>query len=362
MNTFTRPRLTINLTALKRNYKALCAKRPSATTAAIGKANAYGLGMAPVATALYEADCRTFFTAYTFEAIDLRRLFPDHGVEIYVFNGPAEGEEDSYRANNLIPVLNTPAQIAMWQNSDLPCVLHLDTGMNRLGLATKEAMALLDDSATLSKLDVKYLLSHFACSSDPDADKNHTQYKEFCDLTKQVASLFPSAKTSISSSGGLFLPKELDENLTRPGVALYGISPQGSPLNALEPVASLEAPVVQTRTIEQDETVGYGATYTATAKRKIATISIGYADGYMRSLSNKGFVMIRGEKFPVVGIVSMDLITVDVTEASTEIQTGDVAECFGTNILIEDLAKVANTIPYELLVGLGNRVERIYKD
>ncbi len=362
MKTTPRPRLTVNLSALQANYQTLCARRPGAETGAVVKANAYGFGAERVVPALIEAGCRTFFTAYTFEAVRLRQsveAIPD-AVNLCVFNGPSAGDLADYDDYNLTPVLNTLAQVSLWQGQKSTCMLQVDTGMNRLGLTSKEVATLATNADAHGGLKVSHILSHFACSSDPGAAKNKRQVEEFKNLTNKLGKLFPKAEKSISASGGIFLPFDIDEKLTRPGVALYGASPQDQPVDALQTVATLEAPVMQIREVSSGESVGYGATFTGREHARVATLGIGYADGYPRHLSNCGKVILGGRKCPVIGAISMDLITVDITDCEDPIAVGAIAECFGPTLPVAEIATLAGTIAYEIFVTLGDRVERRY--
>ncbi|WP_306253198.1 alanine racemase [Parvularcula sp. IMCC14364] len=354
-----RPRLTVDLAALKHNYATLKSRRPDADLAAVVKANAYGLGMALVARALAEAGCQTFFVAYAFEGMALRDILGKQ-PDICVLNGPGTDNLNEFMAANLTPVLNTPEQVRLWsQNSDRLAMLHVDTGMNRLGLSIPEALA---TAASAADLTVSHILSHFACSDDPLSEENQSQITKFTDVTNQLGDVFPGARHSISASGGLFLPDMIEEDLTRPGLALYGICPQASLAHNLKTVARLEAPVLQTRKLEAGDAVGYGSTYRTNNDMQIATIAIGYGDGYPRALSGKGHVMIGGHACPILGIISMDLVSVDISTCTTEVSPGRMAECFGDQLPVQEIAKVAGTIPYELFVTLGERVMRCYTD
>ncbi|MCI5044341.1 MAG: alanine racemase, partial [Aquisalinus sp.] len=334
--------------------------RPAAELSAVVKANAYGLGVHRVGPALLEAGCQIFFVAYAFEGTALRQLIgPD--AKICIFNGPDADNITDFYANRLTPVLNTAAQIDLWERSggDTPAMLHVDTGMNRLGLSPDEATQL---AAKDTGLTISHILSHFSCSDDPEAAENTTQLARFQEARETLHTVFPEVQHSISASGGLFLPHEIEENLTRPGLALYGICPQVSLESALKTVAQLEAPVLQVRELKPGDPVGYGSTYRANKHMQVATIALGYGDGYSRALSGKGEVMLANTACPILGIVSMDLITVDISNCSEEVKIGDMAECFGHTLNIEKVAANAGTIPYELLVTLGDRVKRVYTD
>ncbi len=365
-----RPRLMVDLPALQQNFvtlqKRAKARNAKAQIACTVKANAYGLGLPRIAPALRDAGAETFFVAYSFEARHLRKILGD-GPEIYVFNGPTPGQENLFRDERLIPVLNTPAQIRQWADAGsgfAPCALHIDTAMNRLGLGIGELNALVKDRDLLARLDAKLILSHLACGSEPKAGLNHQQCALFEQALLLLRDQFPDSHISLSASAGLFLDLNFSDNfvedLMRPGIALYGGGPQDRPEKDLAVVAHLQAPVLQIRDIAAGQSVGYGADYVAKAARKIATLALGYGDGFARSHEPRGMVYLGGQLCPIIGRVSMDLITVDISDLPAPPVIGDFAEIFGTHIAIEDAAKRAGTISYELLVTLGERVVRVY--
>ena len=365
-----RPRLIVDLPALQQNFRVLQkraeARNPKAKIACTVKANAYGLGVARIVPALRDAGAEAFFVAYSFEARKLRKILGD-GPEIYVFNGPTPGQENLFREEGLIPVLNTPEQLHLWADAGAgfaPCALHIDTAMNRLGLGAAELSALVQDKSLLQRLDVKLMLSHLACGSDPKAKLNHQQCALFEQALLLLRDQFPDSHISMSASAGLFLNLDFNdgfvEDISRPGIALYGGGPQDKPENDLAIVASLQAPVLQLREITAGQSVGYGAGYVAKTPRKIATLALGYGDGFARSHGGRGMVYLGGQLCPIIGRVSMDLITIDVSDLPALPAIGDFAEIFGRHIAIEDAAKRADTICYELLVTLGERVVRVY--
>ncbi|NHK27900.1 alanine racemase [Parvularcula flava] len=357
-----RPRLTVDLAAVAENYRTLAAMRPKAEMAAVVKANCYGLGVDRIAPTLYEAGCRTFFVAYSFEGVHLRWLLSeyDENVRICVFNGPTDDVE-IYTRHRLTPILNTIDQMSMWRThgNEAPCMVHLDTGMNRLGLSEDDFDAIC--TPEMAELNVTHLISHFAHGSDPKSPRNRMQAEKFATHFNALAALWPGLKPSLSASAGLFLPLEIDEALARPGVTLYGAGPQDHPESTLKTVASLHAPILQIRDISPGETCGYSGTFTARHPTRLATIGIGYADGYCRALSNKGVVRINGQNCSVVGNVSMDLIIADISDVEDDTQVGDMAECFGENIRVEDHAARAGTIAYEIFTMLGGRIDRVYR-
>jgi len=359
-----RPRLTVDLAAVAQNYRTLAAMRPKAEMAAVVKANCYGLGVERIAPTLFEAGCRTFFVAYFFEGAALRETLshvdPDGTATICIFNGPTREDVDEFTTHGLTPVLNTLDQMRLWrQTGNGPAIIHIDTGMNRLGLTGAEVDEIISGEAYRS-LEVSHLMSHFAFGSDAADPHNAKQAENFARIATKLGKIWPSAKPSLSASAGLFLPLEIEEALIRPGVALYGAGPQDHPEQTLQTVASLHAPILQIRDIAPGETCGYSGTFTASRPTRLATIGIGYADGYCRALSNKGVVRINGHDCPVVGNVSMDLIIADISDVTDIPKVGDMAECFGGNIRVEDHAARAGTIAYEVFTMLGGRIDRVY--
>ena len=357
-------RMTVDLAALKTNYRVLKSLRQGTEIAGVVKADAYGLGVARVAPALAEAGCKTFFTAQTQEAVALATILRDHTARICVLNGPAADEIDAYHKHKFIPVLNTPDQIALWQwqGKDAPCMLHVDTGMNRLGLGAADVQALVSTEALRENLNVIYILSHFANGATPDSQMNPQQIRSFARTMETLTPLFPKAQESLSASAGLFLEMPITEDLARPGISLYGIGPRDTAEPLLQTVATLEAPILQLRNVPAGEPVGYGGTFTTTRESRIATIGIGYGDGFARSFGNKGHIWVKNTLCPIVGAVSMDLTTIDVTGCPNELAVGEMVEIFGYHRAVEDLAREGGTIAYELIVTLGERVERVYTE
>lgn len=340
--------LTINLEAICDNWRALDAMSgPHVETAAVIKADAYGLGAAIVGPSLAKAGVTTFFVAQAEEAVALREsLGPE--PTIYNFSGLMSGDDEAVTTSGMIPVLNSAAQVKAFAkaHSGHPCGLQLDSGMNRLGLEPLEAASVAMD---IFALQPKLVMSHLACADEPLHPMNPAQLAAF----SSMAFALPNTRKALSATGGILLGAPFHFNLTRPGIGLYG----GAPFEDARPVVQLDLPVVQVRDVMQGETVGYGATWQATRPSKIATVSGGYADGILRAAN--GFDLFAGATpCPVVGRVSMDLITVDVTDLENipnclsllnEIQTVDV------------LAKKAGTIGYEVLTSLGSRYKRVYK-
>lgn len=354
--------LEVDLDAVAENYLILKSKlKAGCDCAAVVKADGYGLGAEPVARALYAQNCRHFFVALPEEGFALRAKLPPDAL-LYILNGFRGARPAEVSAAGLIPVLNAPEDIAEWmawarqQEKRLPALLHLDTGMNRLGLSPADVEKLLPE--TFKTLDIRCVMSHLACADDPAHPKNAQQLQAF----RRLLALLPGpARVSLANSAGIFLGADYHFDLARPGCALYGISPQTAGPNPMRNPVTLRAQILQTRRIDRGETVGYGASYVAASPVKCATISAGYADGYLRSLSGRGLVFINGEKCPVIGRVSMDTIVADVSSLKTECRAGDFAEIIGRHQTADDVARQAGTIGYEILTSLGARYERIYK-
>ncbi len=365
MNNYDQPlsTLEVHLDRVARNYLFLRKRmKLGADCAAVVKADAYGLGGAEVAQALFEQECRHFFVAHVSEAVIIRAALPMEAL-IYVLNGPYGLPPREFAAANFIPVLNTIGDIEYWNDtairagSKLPCVIHIDTGMNRLGLSAAEVTALASRPELLQPLDVRYVMSHLACADEPQQPMNAQQLESFKNLSAQLGRAF---RYSLANSAGIFLGEAYHFDLTRPGCALYGIQPQETGPNPMHGTVTLKARIVDTRDVTGTAPVGYGASYSAKKGDKLATISIGYADGYLRSLTGKAQVVIGEHKFPVVGRVSMDSIIVDVTSAEAPVKTGDMAEIIGRNQTVDEVAAQAGTIGYEILTSLGKRYKRIY--
>jgi len=355
--------LTIDLAALRHNYSTISSRIAPTRAAAVVKANAYGLGAERVAPAFYEAGCRDFFVAHLGEAISLRPfLNPD--ATLYVLNGLQPGTEAACAREKILPVLNSIEQIENWSalaaslNEKLPALLQIDTGMSRLGLSAKELDQLIDDQHLLDHIDVKFVISHLASGDEPENPANARQ------LAAMSAALtrLPKMPVAFSNSGGCFLENTYHFNLARPGVALYGVGPAAGE-NPIKPVLELSARVIQVRDIDEGVAVGYGGTFIAQAPMRIATIAVGYADGWFRSLSNKGSAFFGDTRLPIVGRVSMDSITLDVTALPEGTLTpGSLVELIGPHQRLEDVARDCDTIPYEILTSLGDRYARIYVD
>ncbi len=354
-------RLTVDLSALKANYASLCAKARGTRVSGIVKSNAYGMGAIPVAKALQEAGCDLLFATRANEGAELRK----GGIkgDIYILDGLAADGPERFHLFGLIPVLNSLAELAKWREvakargETLPAAIHFDTGMTRLGLPAHEVDILASDPSLLENVNVTFWMSHLACGDERDNPHNARQLERF----RAGLARLPEAKASLANSAGIYLGPDYHFDICRPGVALHGLRPSPEMGNGLKLVPTAEARVLQTYDIEAGESVGYGATWTAKRPSRIATIALGYADGYPWTLGNKGFVAFEGLRASVVGRVSMDLLSVDVTDLPGEIsQVGTWAQTLGPHVTPQELAKAAGTLPYELLTSLGKRYTRRY--
>ena len=354
--------LSIDLTAIAANYRLLAARLGGADCAGVVKADAYGLGVAEVAPALTRASCRTFFVATLDEGIELRELLAR--AEIYVFNGLAAGGADAFAAHALRPVLNSLGEIDAWaalgrRRGPLAAALHIDTGMARLGLPPAELAVLAEDRARLDGVTPALVLSHLACADEAAHPMNARQLAAFREAARRLAPA--AARLSLAASSGIFLGADYHFDLARPGAALYGLRPQPDAPNPLAPVVRLQGKILQVRDVDSGMTVGYGATHRFTRPARLATVGAGYADGYLRSLSNRGSAHIGAERVPVVGRVSMDLITLDVTAIAPErAAPGALVDLIGPHNPADALAEEAGTIGYEILTSLGRRYRRRY--
>lgn len=357
-------RLEIHVDHIRRNYLALQKMLVrGCDCAAVVKADAYGLGAAAVAPALWRENCRHFYVATAAEGLALRHALGDKEAHIYLLHGAGGADVADVLAARLVPVLNSLGDVAHWSATavaaarKLPAVLHLDTGMNRLGLPPDEVRRLAAAKETLAPLDLRYVISHLACADEPAHPKNREQLATF---KKYVAELALPARLGFANSAGVFLGPDYHFDQARPGCAIYGINPQPATANAMQGVVTLKAHILQIHEAQTGETVGYGASYRLAAPQRLATISAGYADGILRSAAERGMVYISGQACPLVGRVSMDLIVVNVTSLSVPPQVGDWAEIVGAHHPVDVAAAEAGTIGYEILTSLGSRYTRVY--
>jgi alanine racemase len=316
------------------------------------KADAYGLGAEPVAKALRLAGCETFFVATLDEGIALRAVLGG-GPEIAVFNGPLTGSADEYPAHGLTPVLNDLGQVQAWRRANAPAILHVDTGMSRLGMTARELSLFTNDPIPLVGL-----VSHLACADAPEHPLNAVQLARFTAIKAQ----FPRLRASLSASSGIFLGRDYRHDLVRPGAALSGVNPCPGTPNPMRQVVTLKGKIVQVREIDRGESVGYGAAHVMPEPGRLAVVAVGYADGWLRAMSHRGSGAMAGRRVPLVGRVSMDLITFDVSAlAPGRARPGDTIELLGAGYGVDEAAADAGTIGYEILTALGARYHRIYR-
>ena len=348
------PRARVHLQNIVANWRTIASLVPESEAGAVVKANAYGHGVAPVARALHEAGCRTFFIAYVEEGAELRAAIGEE-ASILAFNGAEPADADLIRANRITPVLNALPAIKNWlELPDAPdYAVHIDTGMNRLGVRMKDVAELA--ALTASRPPV-HAMSHLVDSDDRSRAINGQQLVRF----QQAASHFPQARKSFANTGGCFMGQEYGFDIVRPGIGLYGGGPPLPEGVSLRPGMTLEAPILTVQSVQPGETVGYGATHTFNTARTLATVALGYGDGFLRAAGNKGTASLNGIACPIVGRVSMDLITVDVTQAADLAKPGAFAQFIGAEVLLEEQARRAGTVGYEIVTGLGHRVRRIY--
>jgi len=352
--------LSIDLDAVAANYRTVLKHLGGVPSAAVVKANGYGLGADKVAPALAAAGCSVFCVAHVGEGVALRGILPD--AEIHILNGFLPSAAEAYAEHRLIPSLGSLGEIAGWKtfcgDSPLPCNIHVDTGILRLGLPPGELTAIADDLSMVDGLDVRHVMSHLASADETGSAQNHQQLAAF----RKARAILPMGKAWFANSSGVFLGSDYHFDLARPGVALYGVNPTPDAANPMTGTVRLSARIAQIRDAQPGETVGYGATHKITEPTKIATLPVGYADGYLRSLSGTGSGTIDGIPVPLVGRVSMDLITLDVTDVpEAKRQPGQWVELIGPDNPVDAVAAAAGTIGYEILTSLGARYHRIYE-
>jgi len=352
--------LTIDLGAIRENYRRLASRLGKARCAAVVKADAYGLGAARVATTLADEGCRTFFVAHLSEGIDLRRTL-SASCSIYVLNGVPPGAEVDCAEAGLIPVLNSFDQVvawrlaATWRKTRLPAALQVDSGMARIGMSEADVARLTADPNELDGIDVRLVMSHLACADEPDNPANALQRANFDLLRARL----PKAATSLANSSGIFLSQDYRYDIARPGAALYGVNPTPGRPNPMRQVVRLAAKVIQTRDLTEGIGVGYGHTFRTTGPLRAATISLGYADGWHRRAA--GGAWWKGVRLPFIGRVSMDSIILDISALPEgALHAGDLVELINDEQTVDDIAGYSGTIGYEILTGLGNRFHRRY--
>ena len=358
--------LTIDLAALVSNWR-LRGRRAGTDAGAVVKADAYGIGIEPAVTALARAGCRNFFVAHLSEGVRARKVAPE--ATVYILNGLLPGSCGLYAEHALSPVLGSHEELLEWASfrqtgaKVRPAALHVDTAMNRLGLWPGEGLNLArEKSGVIAAADIGLVMSHFASSEDEADPANARQIAAFA----EIAAAFPGLPASLKNSSGHFLKDCPSYQLTRPGYALYGGNPTPGKPNPMQPVVGLEATIIQTRVVEAGTQVGYNGRWTAGSRRKLATICLGYADGYPRNASwtdtaTGGSALVSGVTCPFVGSVSMDLIIIDVTEAPEgSAVRGAPVTLIGGPLDLEAVGAGARTIGYEILTSLGRRYRRRY--
>jgi alanine racemase len=358
--------LTVDLDAIVANWRKLEKTAVPAECAGVIKADAYGCGVGPVARALAGAGCKTFFVATLDEARSARAAVPS--AAIYVLNGFFQNCGDAYARSDAKPVIGDLNELAEW---DVFCrrsgwtggaAIHIDTGMNRLGLTVAEAQGIIP-RINAGDHGITLVMSHLACAESLNHPLNSKQLATF----REIASLFSGVPASLSNSSGVFLGPQFQFELVRPGAALYGINPTPEADNPMQPVAELKARIVQIRNVERGESVGYGGTWTTRRPTKLAVVSAGYADGYFRAAggsdgTRSAEVMVAGKRCPIAGRISMDLMGIDVTDLpNNAARRGHMVTLIGEGITVDELAHHFGTIGYEVLTSLGPRYARVYK-
>ena len=358
--------LTVDLDAIVANWRKLEKTAVPAECAGVIKADAYGCGVEPIARALAGAGCKTFFVATLDEARAARAVLPS--AAIYVLSGFFQNSGDAFARIDARPVIDDLNELAEW---DVFCrrsgwaggaAIHIDTGMNRLGLTVADAQGIIP-RINAGDHGVTLVMSHLACAENLHHPLNAKQLATF----REIASLFSGVPASLSNSSGVFLGAPFQFDLVRPGAALYGVNPTPEADNPMQPVVDLKARIVQVRNVERGESVGYGGTWTARRPTRLAIVAAGYADGYFRAgSSNDGTrgadVVVAGKRCPVAGRISMDLTAVDITDLpNNAARRGHLVTLIGEGITVDELAHHFGTIGYEVLTSLGSRYARVYK-
>ena len=358
--------LTVDLTAIEANWRALLRQAMPAECAAVIKADGYGCGIEPVAAHLAKAGCKTFFVADLAEARRARAVAPEPAI--YVLNGVLPGTAGSYAEIRARPVIGSMLELAEWDAFASAnqwhggAALHVDTGMNRLGISVNEAAALAPRIRSENH-GITLLMSHLACAEQPEHPLNERQISVF----REVRMLYRGIPSSLANSSGLFLGATAHCDMVRPGVALYGVNPIPGQSNPMRPVIELQARIAQVRTVPRGETVGYDAAWTAKRTTRIAVVAVGYADGYLRAASASdeapgADAIVAGQRCPLAGRVSMDLLAIDITDLPDgAARRGDLAILIGGEMTVDALASAVGTIGYEVLTSLGRRYHRVYR-
>jgi len=344
----------INLSNLSKNYNILSKLSKPGIASAVIKSNAYGCGLKETGKNLLKDGCKLFFVAKIDEGIELRK-FLSKKSKIAVFDGYLDYQDNLWKEHDLIPVCNTVEQAELASKNNILFMLHIDTGMNRLGLSTKEAEILMKDKSKLNSNNLILIISHFVCSDNKESRYNNFQIKEF----RNFDNFHPEVKRSIANSHGIFLGSNAVFDITRPGIALYGYINNKN--YKLFPTVNLYAPILQIREPNIGETVGYDATYKINKNSTLGILGLGYADGLKRCIGSRKKLSLGEYKIPILGRVSMDTIIVDFSKIPQSIldtinHIPLIDDCYG----ISDLAKDCDTIPYEILTSFGNRIKKVY--
>jgi alanine racemase len=337
-------RLTIDLDAMAANYAAIQREGAGVEIAPVVKADGYGLGVGPVARRLWALGARRFFVARASEGAALRKELRDREATLYVLDGAVAGQEPLLRDARLTPVLATAEQAARW---DGPAGLHIDTGMNRLGVSPAEA-------AALTGRRFEMVMSHLGSAGETDNARTTAQLARF----REVRPLFPGIPASLSASAGSFRGEAYRFDFIRPGISLYGGGPFETPDARIRAVATVDAPILQIRALKAGEQVGYGTMFTADRPMKVAIAGAGYADGVIRASHARGAVALDGVRCPFLAI-TMDMIAVDIANCPTA-RVGDRLELLGEQAKLDALAAAAGSVAHEILTGLSQRAERRY--
>ncbi|MCV6599482.1 MAG: alanine racemase [Alphaproteobacteria bacterium] len=354
-------KIIIDKNAIRYNTSVIKKKTSKkAKISAVIKANAYGVGGQKIAPLLYQEGIRDFFVAHFKEAKNIKRSLKFKKANIYILYDFAEDNYKNIIRKAFIPVLNTPEDIILWHKvaKNKPCVIHLDTGLSRLGI-DEEKIKSLRNQNIFEELNIAYVMSHFSSANIEDSSACEREYKEFRRLVKY----FPKGtKLSIANSGGIFRNKKYHLDMVRAGRTFYGLSPLYNENNELKSAISLKANVLQIKEVKKGQKIGYLGTYKAKKNGKIAIVNIGYADSLLRGHSNNGFLYFKGQKLPIIGLISMDVATVDISNLKNEeIKQGDFLEVLGENQSVDELGSCANTNGCEILTKLSTRYDWIFK-
>lgn len=359
-------RLTIDLDAIAANWRFLAETATPALTGAAVKADAYGLGAARVAPALYAAGCRHFFVAHLGEALTLRPLLALDAT-VYVLHGVPPGTAGDFVAAGITPILNSLGDLEAWSAAGkalgrrLPAVLHVDTGMCRTGLSAGEVTRLIAEPGRLDGVSLDLVISHLSCADDPANPMTARQRGRFLDITARLPTSGAPFRRALANSAGILWGGDYHFDLVRPGIALYGGHPIAGKATPLAPVIRLESNILQVREIDPPEAVGYGAVHKVSRPTRVATVAVGYADGYIRAAGNRGTALLAGHDIPILGRISMDLMTIDVTDVPpAQSQPGMAITLVGDRLTIDRVAATMDTVSYELLTRLGQRFTRVY--